>query len=85
MGPLLQPVCSPAFLARVLQQIQRYEYLRAFTNHFAWSRIDSTLTVSGACAAYRRDVINGGGRVRPQKLGRGLRTNVLMFRIHRYC
>ncbi|MGD1849275.1 MAG: glycosyltransferase, partial [Cyanophyceae cyanobacterium] len=82
VGPLLQPVCAPASMGKGLQSLQRYEYLRAFTTQSAWSRIDSTLIVAGACAAYRRDMLAAVGGFDPDSW---VEDYEVMLRIHHYC
>ncbi|MEM9771563.1 MAG: glycosyltransferase family 2 protein, partial [Cyanobacteria bacterium P01_D01_bin.73] len=82
IGPLMEPVCEPGPLAKAMQTLQRYEYLRSFTTQAAWSRIDGTLTVSGACAAYRRDILMAVGAFDPTSW---VEDYEVMVRIYRYC
>ncbi len=82
IGPLMQPVCEPGRFAKAMQTLQRYEYLRSFSTQAAWSRIDGTLTVSGACAAYRRDILMAVGAFDPTSW---VEDYEVMVRIYRYC
>ena len=82
IGPLMQPVCEPGPMAKAMQTLQRYEYLRSFSTQAAWSRMDGTLTVSGACAAYRRDILMAVGAFDPTSW---VEDYEVMVRIYRYC
>lgn len=77
----LTPRCSSAPLAWMFEGFQRFEYLRAFLARAAWERIDALLLVSGAFAAYRKDVLQ-------QLQGYDAKSLVedyeLIHRLHRY-
>lgn len=54
---VLSPRCRPAVLGGVLESFQSFEYIRAFLARQAWMREATLLLISGAFAAYRRDIL----------------------------
>ena len=56
-GGVLETTTRPALLGRWLGWQQRAEYLRSFLWRAAWERWGTLLMVSGAFAAYRREVL----------------------------
>lgn len=54
---ILEPRCSGGWMARLFEGFQRFEYLRAFLSRAAWMQSNALLLVSGAFAAYRREVL----------------------------
>jgi cellulose synthase/poly-beta-1,6-N-acetylglucosamine synthase-like glycosyltransferase len=76
----LIPRCAAAPLAPWFEAFQRFEYLRAFLARAAWERMDALLLVSGAFAAYRREVLADVGGFDPQSL---VEDYELMHRIQR--
>ena len=56
-GGVLEVTARPAALGRWLGWQQRSEYLRSFLWRAAWERWGTLLLVSGAFAAYRREVL----------------------------
>ncbi|MCP9801661.1 glycosyltransferase [Synechococcus sp. RedBA-s] len=55
-GTLL-PHCPPSLQGRLFASFQRYEYARNHLWRLAWSQIDATLIISGACSAFRRQTL----------------------------
>jgi cellulose synthase/poly-beta-1,6-N-acetylglucosamine synthase-like glycosyltransferase len=56
-GGVLSPHCTGGLSGRCFEWFQTFEYVRAFLSRIAWMRADALLLVSGAFAAYRRDVL----------------------------
>ena len=77
----LTPRCAPARLAWIFEGFQRFEYLRAFLARAAWERIDALLLVSGAFAAYRKDVLTLLNGYDASSL---VEDYELIHRLHRY-
>ncbi|MGQ0700918.1 MAG: glycosyltransferase family 2 protein [Panacagrimonas sp.] len=78
----LRPRCSAAPLAWMYEGFQRFEYLRAFLARAAWERIDALLLVSGAFAAYRKDVLIRLGGYDAASL---VEDYELIHRLHRHA
>jgi len=57
VGGVLSPHCAAGRTGQFFQWFQTFEYVRAFLSRVAWMRVDALLLVSGAFAAYRRDVL----------------------------
>lgn len=57
VGGVLLPRCSRRWQGRIFEFIQRYEYARMHLWRLAWTYWESSLIVSGACSAFRRDVL----------------------------
>jgi cellulose synthase/poly-beta-1,6-N-acetylglucosamine synthase-like glycosyltransferase len=53
----LIPSCSDSRRGRWFQFLQRYEYARQHLSRLAWSYLNSTLIIPGACSAFRRDLL----------------------------
>ncbi|MFM7614402.1 MAG: glycosyltransferase family 2 protein, partial [Synechococcales cyanobacterium] len=51
------PSCAPSRLGRILQFFQQHEYARLHLWRLAWSHLNSSLIVSGACSAFRRQTL----------------------------
>ena len=79
---VLTPRCVNTWRGRAFAWFQTYEYVRAFLSRAAWMQTNSLLLVSGAFAAYRRDML--------QKIGGYDRNSLvedyeLIHRLHRYA
>ena len=64
VGGVLAPHCHSGRSgrsSRFFQWFQTFEYVRAFLSRVAWMRADALLLVSGAFAAYRREVLEAVG------------------------
>jgi cellulose synthase/poly-beta-1,6-N-acetylglucosamine synthase-like glycosyltransferase len=57
VGGTLVPCCSDTVLGRIFQFFQRYEYARTHVWRLAWSYLNASLIVSGACAAFKRETL----------------------------
>lgn len=79
---LLRPRCAPGPTAALLELFQRFEYLRAFLSRVAWMRADALLVVSGAFAAYRREVLLALGGFDRDSL---VEDYELIHRLHRHA
>ncbi len=55
-GTLL-PRCPPTPQGRLFAGFQRYEYARNHLWRLAWSQLDASLIISGACSAFRRQTL----------------------------
>lgn len=82
VGGILLPRCAAKTRrSKIFEFMQRYEYARMQLWRLVWSRFNSSLIVSGACTAFRRDILEAVG---------GFNTNSsaedyeVMFRIHQY-
>ena len=51
------PSCSKSWHGQVLQFFQRYEYMRGYVWHVGWNAFDAVVIISGACSAFRRDLL----------------------------
>lgn len=79
---LLRPRCAPGPTAALFELFQRFEYLRAFLSRVAWMRADALLLVSGAFAAYRRQVLSSLGGFDRSSL---VEDYELIHRLHRHA
>lgn len=57
MSGTLIPACSDSRRGRWFQFYQRYEYARQHLARMAWSYLNATLIVPGACSAFRRELL----------------------------
>lgn len=60
-GGVLLPVCQQTRWASFFQFFQTFEYARGFLWRLTWMQYDMLLLISGAFAAYRRDVLETVG------------------------
>jgi cellulose synthase/poly-beta-1,6-N-acetylglucosamine synthase-like glycosyltransferase len=60
-GGVLTPVCQRTSWAGFFQFFQRFEYARGFLWRLTWMHYDMLLLISGAFAAYRRNVLAAAG------------------------
>lgn len=79
---ILTPQCTGLVEARLFEQFQFFEYLRAFLSRAAWMKSNALLLVSGAFAAYRRDALRRVGGYDPHCL---VEDYELIHRLHRYA
>lgn len=77
----LTPRCARTPLGWMFEGFQRFEYLRAFLARAAWERIDALLLVSGAFAAYRKDVLI---RIKGYDASSLVEDYELIHRLHRH-
>lgn len=68
--------------ASLFEWFQRFEYLRAFLSRAAWMQSDALLLVSGALAAYRREVLAHLGGYDRHSL---VEDYELIHRLHRHA
>lgn len=78
---ILHPAGTGSWQARVFETFQQFEYLRAFLSRAAWMRSDALLLVSGAFAAYRREVLELIGGFDPKCL---VEDYELIHRLHQF-
>jgi cellulose synthase/poly-beta-1,6-N-acetylglucosamine synthase-like glycosyltransferase len=64
-GGVLLPVCRHARSAGFFQFFQTFEYARGFLWRLTWMHYDMLLLISGAFAAYRRQVLEASGGFDP--------------------
>ena len=57
VGGVLVPLCSPSPIGRFLEFFQRFEYINGHVLRLTWSLFDATLLISGACGAFRREIL----------------------------
>ncbi|MEM9218103.1 MAG: glycosyltransferase [Cyanobacteria bacterium P01_F01_bin.150] len=82
VGGVLLPRCaSKTRRGRLFEFAQRYEYARMHLWRMVWSRFNSSLIVSGACSAFRRDALEAIGGFRAESWAEDYDV---MFRLHRY-
>ena len=79
---ILTPQCRPRALGRVFEAFQEFEYIRAFLARQAWMNEGTLLLVSGAFAAYRRDVLLELGGYDPLSY---VEDYDLIHRLHRHA
>lgn len=79
---ILKPTGTGGWQAALFETFQLFEYLRAFLSRAAWMRSDALLLVSGAFAAYRREVLQQIGGFDPQCL---VEDYELIHRLHRHA
>ncbi|HUQ50271.1 MAG TPA: glycosyltransferase family 2 protein [Terriglobales bacterium] len=79
---VLTPKCRNVFWGRFFEFYQSFEYYRAFLWRLSWTSSDSLLLVSGAFAAYRKNVLQKLGGFDAQSL---VEDYELIYRLHRYA
>ena len=79
---VLTPRCEGGWLARLFGCFQYFEYLRAFLSRAAWMQSNALLLVSGALAAYRREMLITIGGYDSHSL---VEDYELIHRLHRYA
>jgi cellulose synthase/poly-beta-1,6-N-acetylglucosamine synthase-like glycosyltransferase len=79
---VLTPRCEGGWLARVFGCFQYFEYLRAFLSRAAWMQSNALLLVSGALAAYRREMLITIGGYDARSL---VEDYELIHRLHRHA
>lgn len=79
---VLRPRCAPGPTAALFELFQQFEYLRAFLSRAAWMRAGALLLVSGAFAAYRREVLLAIGGFDRHSL---VEDYELIHRLHRHA
>lgn len=67
-GGILTPRCDRSLMGRFLEFHQQFEYLRGFVGRLAWCHYGCLVLVSGAFAAYRREVLQSLGGFHPWSL-----------------
>lgn len=81
-GGVLAPQCRGRWTGRLFEMFQTFEYIRAFLARVAWTKCDALLLVSGAFAAYRKDVLEKIGGYDPLSL---VEDYDVIHRLHRYA
>ncbi len=79
---ILHPTGTGGLQAKLFELFQQFEYLRAFLSRAAWMKSDALLLVSGAFAAYRREVLVQIGGFDPKCL---VEDYELIHRLHRHA
>ena len=79
---VLTPRCVNTWRGRAFAWFQTYEYVRAFLSRAAWMQSNALLLVSGAFAAYRRDMLKKIGGYDRNSL---VEDYELIHRLHRYA
>jgi cellulose synthase/poly-beta-1,6-N-acetylglucosamine synthase-like glycosyltransferase len=79
---VLTPRCVNTWSGRAFMWFQTYEYIRAFLSRAAWMQSKALLLVSGAFAAYRRDMLQRIGGYNRNSL---VEDYELIHRLHRYA
>ena len=51
------PTCSSNWRGRIFQFFQRYEYMRGFVWYLGWNHFQALTIISGACSAFRRQLL----------------------------
>lgn len=75
------PSCSKTWRGRLFQFGQRYEYARQHIWRLAWSYLNSTLIIPGACSAFRRELLLEIGGFSNQSW---VEDYEIMYRMQRY-
>jgi cellulose synthase/poly-beta-1,6-N-acetylglucosamine synthase-like glycosyltransferase len=81
VGGVLLPRCSRRWQGRLFEFIQRYEYARMHLWRLAWTHWQSSLIVSGACSAFRRETLVAIGGFNPQSW---VEDYEVMYRLQRH-
>ena len=82
IGGLLLPSCEGhSLITRLLTYYQKYEYARVHIWRLAWSHLHSSLIMSGACAAFRRDRLEAIGGFNSHSW---VEDYEIMYRLHRH-
>lgn len=82
VGGVLLPRCaSKTRRGKLFEFVQRHEYARMHLWRLVWSRFNSSLIVSGACSAFRRESLDVLGGFRS---GTWAEDYDVMFRFHQY-
>ncbi|QEY31573.1 glycosyltransferase [Synechococcus sp. RSCCF101] len=79
VGGVLVPVCGPGRLARLFSFFQRREYVGGQAFRLAWSALDATLLIAGACSAFRTSALR---RVGGFSVSSWTEDYEVMFRLH---
>lgn len=66
VGGVMSPRCLPRRGGRLFEFMQRYDYARMHLWRMAWTQLHSSLIVSGACSAFRRDTLMAIGGFNPE-------------------
>ena len=79
VGGVLVPACSRSPLGRFMEFFQRFEYINGHVLRLTWSLFDATLLISGACGAFRREILLETGGFSTDSWTEDYE---LMFRLH---
>lgn len=79
---VLTPKCRKVLAGSFFEFFQSFEYYRAFLWRLSWTTSDSLLLVSGAFAAYRKNVLQKLGGFDAHSL---VEDYDLIYRLHRYA
>lgn len=81
-GGVLKPRCAPRWSSRFFEFSQHFEYIYSFIARAAWMNSRALLLVSGAFAAYRRDVLQQLNGFDPHSMVEDYEIN---HRLYRYA
>ena len=79
---ILVPKCRGKFWASIFEFYQRFEYHRGFLWRMAWTKGNTLMLISGAFAAYRKDVLQQLGGFNPNSI---VEDYDLIYRLHRFA
>jgi cellulose synthase/poly-beta-1,6-N-acetylglucosamine synthase-like glycosyltransferase len=81
-GGVLQPRCASRWSSGFFEFFQKFEYVYSFVARAAWMRTNALLLVSGAFAAYRREVLQQLNGFDPNSMVEDYEIN---HRLYRYA
>lgn len=81
-GGVLEPRCASRWSSRFFEFFQRFEYIYSFIARAAWMKINALLLVSGAFAAYRKEVLQQLNGFDPESMVEDYEIN---HRLYRYA
>lgn len=81
-GGVLQPQCTPCWAGGFFEFFQKFEYIYSFVARAGWMKANALLLVSGAFAAYRKDVLVQLNGFDPHSMVEDYEIN---HRIYRYA
>ena len=79
---ILVPKCRGKFWARIFEFYQRFEYHRGFLWRMAWTKGNTLMLISGAFAAYRKEVLFDLNGFNPNSI---VEDYDLIYRLHRFA
>lgn len=79
-GGILQPHCTSHWSAGFFEFFQKFEYIYSFVARAGWMKANALLLVSGAFAAYRKDVLVQLNGFDPRSMVEDYEINHRMYR-----
>ncbi|MBC7750896.1 MAG: glycosyltransferase family 2 protein, partial [Candidatus Saccharibacteria bacterium] len=79
-GGILQPQCTSHWSASFFEFFQKFEYIYSFVARAGWMNANTLLLVSGAFAAYRKDVLVQLNGFNPHSMVEDYEINHRMYR-----